>query len=125
MIVGSKYRETSGLTLTEVAKLIRADLKAAQKSGGLDAALRFSVRTEYYSGGGSINLSIKGYTGRLMAPDTYGRTTWTQGARDVAGRVRVVVDAYQRDNSDVLSDYSDVRFYGRVGFEQLPGMSCG
>ena len=50
-------------TPAQIAKLIRADLKAAQADGALDEALRFSVRTETFAGGSSIDVTVKGYTG--------------------------------------------------------------
>lgn len=139
---GDRYAATAGLTTTEIAKRIRADLKAAQRDGELDATLRFSVRTAYFSGGSEISVTVKNYTGTLRDLDEYGRRRWAPQARKVAGTVRGIVDAYNRDDSDVMAsrsasivshsgdlslvgfaDCSNRRFYSHVGFEQLPGVT--
>lgn len=112
---GDRYAATAGLTTTEIAKRIRADLKAAQKDGELDAALRFSVRTAYFAGGSEITVTVKNYIGTLLSGGEcgeYGRGRWTPQAREVAGAVRRIVDAHNRDGQ---------RFYSHVEFAQLPG----
>jgi len=41
---GSKYNETKEMSLVQVARLVRKDIAAAKKSGGLPEGLRVSVR---------------------------------------------------------------------------------
>ena len=121
MITGSRYADTATLTTTEIARRIRADLKTAQTDGTLDATLKFSVKTEYFAGGSAVNATIKGYTGTLLGPDQHGRERWTPQARELAGTVRKIVDAYNYDGSDTRADYSNKRFHSHVEYAQLPG----
>lgn len=73
-VFGAKYNQVKNATLPEIANLIRADIKLAQKVGRAKAApgeiklpspigdapaeIRYSVRSEYYSGGGSIDIYL-------------------------------------------------------------------
>src|SRR6266571_4510193 len=58
---GTKY--DTKLTTTQIAALVRAEIKAAQKElapGGFPRGLKFSVRSSYFSGGSSIDINISG-----------------------------------------------------------------
>lgn len=57
--------------ITEIAKLIRADLKAAQKTGQLGSELAFSVRCSRFSQGQAINVRVTGYTGVRSPANPY------------------------------------------------------
>lgn len=138
---GEKYESARSLTLTEIAKRIRADLKLARKVGRASAAkdgdvaildpigdapreITFSVRTSYYSGGGSIDVTVKN------VPEGWG-WTWAEDQSYRDGRVRVATpamaalrqeverihSAYNYDNSDSQTDYFERRYYGSVGID--------
>jgi len=49
---GNKYQDVKNLSTTEIAKLIRNDLKV------LGAPFKFSIRTEYFAWGSSIDIDI-------------------------------------------------------------------
>lgn len=135
---GEKYADTRNLDLTDIAKRIRAEVKVARKLakmtatpgavtiadpiGSAPASIKVSVRTQYYSGGGSINVRLTGI------PDEWG---WTEGPDDgctdrryrriatpalkaFARAIKDVMDVYNYDGSDVMTDYFDKRFYGHV-----------
>ena len=57
---GYKYAEQKNLTVAEIAKLIRADIKREVKAGMLPAHWQYSVRSESFSGGAAINVRVKG-----------------------------------------------------------------
>lgn len=92
--------------LAELARRIRADIKAAQQAGDLPKiGVRFSVRMKRFTGGGAIDVWIKS------------RTAVDQAVID---RVSAIRSAHNWDGSDTGSDYWDVNFYGRVHTEVTP-----
>lgn len=56
---GYKYEEQKNLTTTEIAKLIRKDIKREIKDGMLPARWKYSVRTRYFAGGSSIDIRVR------------------------------------------------------------------
>lgn len=136
---GSKYEQARYLSLTEIAKLIREDLKMSRKAGQVapgsadlaipdpiadaPAQIKYSVRTRYYSGGGAIDLTIKN------VPASWG---WTEGTNEfgepckVATRafaalhdeVERIHNAYNYDNSDAQTDYFERNYWGHVSTEE-------
>ena len=123
---GSKY--DGARSTNDIAKAIRADIKAAMKKPATDAwalpkRLKVSVRLAKFAGGCSINSRITAFPGPLLNPASvlwqrlfpneplrYSRLT------KEAARVVAVLDAlmsdYNYDRSDPQSDYFSVRFYG-------------
>ena len=143
---GAKYDQVSRLSTTEIAALIRADLKLARKAGKMAAkagdlavadpiadapdGIRFSVRSEYFSGGSAIRIAI------LRIPEAWGYeeredrdwpgrkyTGATEALADLGMAVKAVMNAYNYDGSDSQTDYYDVNFYGSVSDDR--GMSLG
>lgn len=108
------------LSTTEIAKRIRADIKTAIAEGLLPGApVRYSVQSRYFSGGSSIDVTVKGWA-----------DAWTDGTRNGFDAQVLVPDAeaakmtldritgaYNHDGSDAMTDYYDVNFYGHVAFE--------
>ena len=132
---GAKYDHDHRLSTTGIAKLIREDIKLARKVAQMAAApgavavadpiadapaeIKFSVRTQYFSGGSSIDVHICGIPqawGWETREDRYGYMTDmpTAALAALAGEVKSIMDAYNHDGSDIQSDYFDVRFYGSV-----------
>lgn len=135
---GGKYANTRDLSLVDIAKLIRAEVKVARKVakmtakpgalkvadpiGDAPAEIKVSVRTEYYSGGGSINVSLSNIPaewGWTQEPydGYYGqdfRNVPTAALKAFASAIRDVMDSYNYDGSDIMTDYFDKRFYGGV-----------
>ena len=143
---GSKYAEGKNLPLSGIARLIRRDIKAAVNAGELPGSTKnYSVRTQTYAGGGSINVLATGLDG--MWTDCTGivpgsesglsaRTCpnhWCAANNDsphaerhqvlsVEGqRVKRVLNAihgaYNHDGSEVMVDYFDVNYYGSADIE--------
>lgn len=99
---GSKYQETKDLDVAEIAKLIRTDLKQAFSE------YKFSVRIERFSMGQSINVIIK---------ETDINDRFSDQAEELVKEVKEIIEQYNFDDSDMLSDYSHVRFYSHVRIE--------
>ena len=123
--IGSKYEATKGLDIAEVAKLVRADIKAAVASGELPEGSVASVRIQRFAGGKSITavLAIPGVV-RLSPEETEaGRSNrvpkpWlTRVAYNAEAAVERIVEAYNYDRSDSQSDSFNVRFYAHVSVE--------
>jgi hypothetical protein len=122
---GSKYEVTKDLDLAQVAKLVRADIKATQKAGFLPAGLECSVRISRYSMGQSLDVRITAAPFVVYVPEHQVDANRDAGVRcpfltrsavaafDV---IEAIVEAYNRDRSDTQSDHFDVRFYGHVEF---------
>lgn len=116
---GSKYQATSDLDITEIAKLVRTDLKAAQVAGTLPADATFAVRISRFSGGQSLDVDITGMSDAWIYVDPseqHGRVDeiFTAEAREATRTAARIVNAYNYDGSDIQSDYFNVRFYGHV-----------
>lgn len=56
---GYLYEETEKSSTTEIAKRMRADIKTAKAEGLLPATWSYSVRTQYFAGGSSIDVTVK------------------------------------------------------------------
>ena len=120
---GTKYAATKDLKRTEIAKLIRADIKAAVKAGGLPKA-KYSVTCRSYSGGGSIDIYVSKAEGirvynvdRLLfehdEPHAYcPMDVYSAEMMAVVETLDAIHAAYNYDGSDYSTDYFHVRFYG-------------
>jgi len=131
----------------ELAKAMRADIKAAIKNGTLPGGMRnYSVRVDNFSGGRSINITTKGLTGLAQGCPGYRRgtqTTYADGGfsavacghwecengrghvvkvlTDEGARIEAILQAihrsYNYDASEAQVDYFDVNFYGSAKVE--------
>jgi hypothetical protein len=124
---GSRYER--GLDVAEIAKRVRADIKAAVKSGELPAA-KYSVRIARFSGGRSLDVTIdqvpfpivneERIKQDVLEPHAYHDRTlglFSDDAQKLLKRVEAIVAAYNFDGSDIQSDYFHVNFYGHVKFK--------
>ena len=120
---GAKYDRN--LSTTEIAKLIRADIKTAIKAGQLPKGIKVGVRSRYFAGGSSIDLTITAFPGQVLNPasvyanalsvfEERSRPYYSQAVRQALATLDGLMDAYNHDASDSMSDYFDVKFYGHV-----------
>lgn len=141
---GSKC-PTGYVPAAELAKLMRADIKAAIADGVLPGTTRnYSVRIDNFSGGRSINITTKGLTGLAQDCPGYRRGTQTihadggfsaigchhwecengrkakvltdEGAR-IESVLKAIHSSYNYDASESQIDYFDVNFYGSAKVE--------
>ena len=128
---GSKHEATRNLDITEIAKRMRADIKALQ----LDKAYKFSVTVQRFSGGQSLDIKVKAvppgfcyYSEKAASwckqfPDSVHRMpmAWQDAQSpelsELIGKLGAIHASYNRDNSDSMSDYFDVRFYGDASID--------
>ncbi|CAL9611144.1 hypothetical protein SUDANB1_05628 [Streptomyces sp. enrichment culture] len=139
---GARYEEVKRMSLTEIAKRIREDIKLARKveakmgqAVGAEVAtvdplaalatmpkgIKVSVRTDYFSGGGSIdvrvyNLPEKGW-GYVKELDRYGMyEQWVPGPqlKPILKALEEIHGWYNFDGSDAMVDYFHVNYYGHV-----------
>ncbi len=138
---GAKYDHTNKLTTVDIAKLIREEikllrkiaksagaiadetaLKAVDPIGDMPAQIKISVRSQYYSGGSSIDITVKNVPLRwgfvpAAQPTEYRRYDRSPALNALTMALRSAMSAYNHDGSDILSDYWDVRFMGFVEVE--------
>jgi hypothetical protein len=125
---GAKYEATRDLDIKEIAKRMRDDIKALD----LDPAIKVSVKIQRYSGGQSIDIRVtalpldfpvmseKGASWQKQFPSKEHRAPfhWADGKSDeikeLITRLSRIHGAYNRDNSDSMSDYFCVRYYGNA-----------
>jgi hypothetical protein len=129
---------SSRLTTTEIAKLIRTDIKAALKAGSLPKGTKVSVRSEYFSMGSAIRVNITALPESVKLMNrvhiafelahpraTYwdmpreAQPRYTVEAQAILDKVHSIVLAYHVDNStDSGGDKCwNVNFYESVGFD--------
>ncbi len=126
---GDKVAAAKDLTTTQIAALIRADIKAAQKSGQLAKDLKVSIRTEYFSMGSSINIRItaapfavlsdesleaaRGARFDLPPPRYEEHSTEARAAKDL---IHEIAMSYNRTVTDYQTDYFEKRYFASVDF---------
>ena len=128
---GSKY--DSKLTTTQISKLVREDIKAAIKSGELSKA-KYSVRTQYYSMGSSIDITVKDVSFNVLNEERFlsenpgpvkvanssglSRTPkYSEAGSQILEKLTSILHAYNRDSSDHMTDYFNVHFSAHVRFD--------
>ena len=103
--VGNKYKEVKNLTVVEIAKLVRKDLKQFNDC-------KFSVTSDY----NTITVYLK-YSplNRLEIYDQSQELGW--GGKVIAieknfrNKVKEILDQYNFNNSEIMTDYFHVNFY--------------
>lgn len=141
---GENYVHDYRISTTQLAAMIRSDLKVRRAMGKKSAAapedavslklrdaiadapasIKFSIRTDYFSGGSSIDITIKGVPaewGWIIDPqydpmDCYHSRKWIESdaLKELKAEVSRVHQSYNHDGSDAMVDYFDKRFYGHV-----------
>lgn len=127
--IGSNYEATKDCSLVELANHIRADIKALAIPG-----LKVSVRISRYSMGRSIDLTVTAAPFAAEFADMLAesslveeivtrrrqqgiRMPWlTDEGRDLHAKLEAIHASYNYDNSDMMTDYYQVRFAGSVSF---------
>jgi hypothetical protein len=124
-----------GLDTAEIAALIRQDIKEAVKRGQLPKA-KYSVRTDRYSMGSSIDVVVSGLPFPVINPDAFivqpgaswvtfdssrYRSRFTPAAQEVERKLNAIIDAYHWDKSDSMTDYYHERFARNVRLTEDAG----
>ncbi len=128
MFYGNKY--DSKLSTTDIAKRVRAEIKAAtalpeSDPWRLPKGLKVSVRSRYFAGGSSISSAVTAFPSALLNPacvlhtvlfkhERYTFERYTKDGSRVLAVLKGMLDAYNFDGSDLQSDYFNVNFYGSV-----------
>lgn len=99
----------------EVAVDIRRDLKSAVENGELPEGLKFSVKMD--ARGSAIRVRVAGVKNPRVRDDL-GRDVVSPEAKSIYDKVYAITNAYNRDNSDVMTDYFDTDYYGFVSIDE-------
>lgn len=102
---GSKF--VAGRDVTAIAKLIRADIKDAIMACTLVSCAKYSVKTDRYSMGQSITVTVSGLRRGDLANVT-------------RAEVQAIVDAYNNTSTNWQSDYCNAEFSGSVSMSCMP-----
>lgn len=122
---GCKYEAVKNMRVVDIAKRVREDIKALKLRKGF----KVSVRSDY----NSIDIRVVAVPAdfkywseeRCDFYKQFGEDKLFRCANmeahspeylDVKARLQAIHNSYNRDNSDLSSDYFDVNYYGHVGF---------
>ena len=132
--IGYKYEEIERYaSVTVIAKAMREEIKEAKKNGLLPKHWKYSVTCHH---GSSINIHVESFgeawVGRneaicintyLCCPGSHHAKNCPAGQHltDEAFAAEMTLErihqAFNHDNSDIQTDYFDVRYYGQVAFK--------
>jgi len=102
---GNKYQEVKSLSVVEIAKLVRKDLKQFNDC-------KFSVTSDR----NTISIYLKDSPlNRLEIYDQSQELGWGGKVisieKDLRKKVKEILDQYNYNNSEIMTDYFDVNFY--------------
>lgn len=141
---GDRYDRS--LSTTEIAKLIRANVRALVKAGKLPTDWKYSVRTDYFAGGSAIRVRATsprpimvasaaeqydmqaGKADPIRHPETghwvrhYGECHTIEAAA-VYAVLNAEHNAYNYNGSETQVDYFDVNYYGQVTLDTADGVA--
>jgi regulator of PEP synthase PpsR (kinase-PPPase family) len=104
--IGSKYQEVKNLSVKEIAKLVRKDLKQFNDC-------KFSVTSDR----NSITVYlIDSSLDKLTSNEDYKETgiRFVVFEKDFGNKLKEILNQYNYNNSDIMTDYSDVKFYSYI-----------
>jgi len=122
---GSKF--VAGMDVAQVAKAIRADFKAAVKAHTLPADFKASVKISRFAGGCALDVFIQGGTTGCFNPEYWKNlnkfgaerpSRFTADGSALLAAVEAICKAYQRYESDAMSDYHNTNFYLNVQYDR-------
>lgn len=124
-VTGAKF-DDQWHSAADVARNVRADLKAAVAAGEFPPGVTFSVRSESYAGGQSVRAEIRGLTNaQIFDPelddDRHGSARYSAETREMLAKLESYVDAYNKTTSDPYTDYHDNRYFGFANVETERG----
>jgi CRISPR/Cas system CSM-associated protein Csm4 (group 5 of RAMP superfamily) len=116
---GCKYQETKDKSLKEIAQLIRKDLKQYTdncKKLGYD--IKLSVKTQYYSMGQTIHVTIQDTNFNLFNSNfnpnekiNDNNEIYTNKFKKLNEVIHTICSQYNYDDSDSMTDYFSTKFY--------------
>jgi hypothetical protein len=105
---GSKYQETKDIWGSELVKIIKQDLR-----DNLPKKYKVLASKEEYAGGWSIHVTIK-----KTGIEKYVNNKRAAEYNELEKKVSDIVEAYNYDNSDIMSDYFSTKFYSHIRIEK-------
>ena len=103
---GNKYQEVKNLSVKEIAKLVRKDLKQFNDC-------KFSVTSDR----NSITVYLMDSSlDKLASNEDYNETgvRFVVFEKQFGNKLKEILDQYNYNNSDIMTDYSDVKFYSYI-----------
>lgn len=115
MNTGTKYN--ADLNLRDIAKLVRKELKTT-----FGPAWKFSVRIRRFAGGQSMDVTVTDAPAVLYrlagADERYPDYPVHSDAGELATKTaQAILDSYNRQDIDSMTDYFNVHFYGSVSID--------
>jgi len=104
--IGSKYQQVKNLSVKEIAKLVKKDLKQFNDC-------KFSVTSDR----NSITVYLMDSSlDRLTINEDYKETgfKFVVFKKDFGNKLKEILDQYNYNNSEIMTDYFDVNFYSFI-----------
>ena len=112
-IIGNKYEQVKNLDIKDIAKLIRSDLEQFKDC-------KFSVSIQRYSGGRSVHVKLMNTNNLKRFVNIHYNSTDKDRfnfSKDFKEKLESIINQYNYDNSDVMTDYFDVNFYSHIDID--------
>lgn len=122
--VGSKYDNTRWVSAKEIATNLRKDYAEAQAKGYLPKHLEFRVTAPTSRMFQSVEVKIIGVADSQAIVNDDGYSfggKYTDEARELLERTRLIHQAYNSDSSDISTDYFQKHYGGSVSIEDEGG----
>lgn len=118
--VGENIEKADGLSLKEIAVLIRKEIRQYIKDNKLP--IKASVKTEHHT---AIQVKLTKVPAEYLNTEYDPKATefgfnrnsqFTEEANRILKDIERIHQQYNYDNSDAMTDYFDVRYYGHASF---------
>lgn len=124
--VGSKYGPDSPRRGTEIAKAVREDIKEAVEAGWLPAGLKYSVSSKKAVRVQDVHVAVTGLPDEMIhapEPNEYGKIELAPFAAELASRLDLLVEAYNKRSSGSLGEQPYRLYYSGVELKDAAVLS--
>lgn len=119
--VGSRVGEL--YDAAEISRAVKKELNALQKAGQFPAEIKFSVKSDKYSGGQAVRVRISGWSKEQIWKEewqeAYGwaRLVMLPEAKAIQEKAEDVRNQYNREAINSQIDYFNVTYYGQAEWD--------
>ena len=104
----------------EISKAVKKELVAMQKAGEFPAEIKFSVRSDKFSGGQAVDVVISGWNSEQVWKEEWSEPysrmlkIMLPEAKAIQEKAEAVRNQYNREAINSMIDYFNVNYYGRA-----------
>ncbi len=119
--VGSKVGEL--YDAAEISRAVKKELNALQKAGEFPAEIKFSVRSDKFSGGQAVDVVISGWNSEQVWKEEWSEPysrmlkIMLPEAKAIQEKAEDVRNQYNREAINSQIDYFNVTYYGQAEWD--------